>query len=237
MSLSRAMQAVVLLKQLPEPVPAHTKIVLVPGPIDNKGLAFDRHQIDKTPETTVVGEVAVVSHHEQPVLGHADRSQVVAGLDAAVVNFGVLENGMSIVDQLTIDEKLLVADLHNIAGNTDDALDEILAGIFGKLEDDNVVALRIVDGDDGLFDEGRLDAIDELVDQNVIADQQRVLHGTGRDFESLDHKGADKQGQYHGDDDRLDVFPQGPLFFGGLFTDFLVFFLLQNRTQAFAKWE
>ena len=48
----------------------------------------------------------------------------------------------------------------------------------------------------------------------MIADQQRVLHGSRGNFKGLHHKGADKQRQDDGDNDRFEIFTQGPLFFG-----------------------
>ena len=45
----------------------------------------------------------------------------------------------------------------------------------------------------------------ELVDQQMIADEQVVLHRAGRDLERLDDERADEQRQDHRDDDRLEV--------------------------------
>ena len=52
-------------------------------------------------------------------------------------------------------------------------------------------------------------AEDELVDQQVIADQQVVLHRPGRDLERLHHPGPHEQREDHRDDDRLEVFADG----------------------------
>ena len=42
---------------------------------------------------------------------------------------------------------------------------------------------------------------DELVDEQVIADEEVVLHRTGRDLERLHDEGPDEQRQDHRDDD------------------------------------
>ena len=51
----------------------------------------------------------------------------------------------------------------------------------------------------------------ELVHQQVVADEQVVLHRARRDLEGLDDEGPDEQGEDHGDDDRLEVLADGRL--------------------------
>src|SRR5204863_456439 len=46
---------------------------------------------------------------------------------------------------------------------------------------------------------------DELVDQQVIADEQVLLHRSGRNLERLDDERADEEGEDDGDDDRFEV--------------------------------
>ena len=43
-------------------------------------------------------------------------------------------------------------------------------------------------------DEGDLDSIDKLVDEDVVSDQQGRLHGARRDLERLNDKRPNKQG-------------------------------------------
>ena len=52
---------------------------------------------------------------------------------------------------------------------------------------------------------------DELVDEQVVADEQVGLHRAGRDLEGLDDEGADEQRQDDRDDDRLEVLASGGL--------------------------
>ena len=49
---------------------------------------------------------------------------------------------------------------------------------------------------------------DELVHEQVIADEQVVLHRSGRDLERLHDERADEQREDDGDDDRLEVLAQ-----------------------------
>jgi hypothetical protein len=52
---------------------------------------------------------------------------------------------------------------------------------------------------------GAVRAEDELVHEQVVADEEVVLHRAGRDLERLDDERAHEQGEDHGDDDRLEV--------------------------------
>jgi hypothetical protein len=53
--------------------------------------------------------------------------------------------------------------------------------------------------------EGDVIAVEELVHEDVVADQQRVFHGAGRDLERLDDQGPDDEGDQQRDGERLDV--------------------------------
>ena len=155
-------RSLLLLDQTTDAIPARHELLLVPGPILDKCQPLDRRAVDKTPETAIVGTIAIVSHDEIVVWWHSNQWHVVtwAGSDVAIL---VDSFGRQV--PLAIHVNAFVADLNSVSGQANNALNEIttleirLVFIFGKLEDDNVVALRIVDGDDGLFDEGRLDAI------------------------------------------------------------------------------
>src|SRR4029079_14881246 len=54
-------------------------------------------------------------------------------------------------------------------------------------------------------------AEDELVHQQMIADEQVLFHRPGRDLERLHDERANEQRQDHRDDDRLEVFADGGL--------------------------
>src|SRR5262249_49538249 len=82
---------------------------------------------------------------------------------------------------------------------------EVAVGLLGILEDDDVAAADGTDGEDGAPDRERRRPEDELVDQQVIADQQVVLHRAGRDLERLHDPSMDEQREDHRNDDRLEV--------------------------------
>jgi hypothetical protein len=49
-------------------------------------------------------------------------------------------------------------------------------------------------------------AVSKLVDQDVISDQQRGLHGARRNLEGLDHKSPDDKGEEYGYNDGFRIF-------------------------------
>jgi hypothetical protein len=95
------------------------------------------------------------------------------------------------IEELNVPERL--AQLPWIAGKADDAFDEISRLVFGEFEDDDVPASN------------RAEPIDELVDQEVIANSQRRLHGARRDHEGLKDERANRQSQQDGNDQRFCV--------------------------------
>jgi len=57
-----------------------------------------------------------------------------------------------------------------------------------------------------------LDAVNELIDQKMIADFQGREHGPGRNLVGLDNKGTDKHGQDKGDNNGLEIFLESGFF-------------------------
>src|SRR5690606_39299451 len=68
---------------------------------------------------------------------------------------------------------------------------------------------RLVEGGQPDPGAGDLGAVDGLVDQQEVSDEQGVLHAAGRDAERLDEEGPDEQEQAEGDENGLDPLP-GP---------------------------
>jgi hypothetical protein len=112
---------------------------------------------------------------------------------------------VGLVERPSVDEDDLVADLHPLSGQADDALDEVASGIFRELEDHHVPARDRLLGQNPVLPGPERGRVDHLVDQQVIADQQVVLHRAGRDLEGLDHERADEEREDDGDDHGLEV--------------------------------
>src|SRR5439155_21367737 len=99
----------------------------------------------------------------------------------------------------------MAADLYPLARGGDDPLDEVTLLVLWIPEHDDVAAPRRADAGQAPFGQGRLGTVEELVDQDVVPDQQRVHHRAGRDREGLDDEGTDHQRQQDRDRDRPGV--------------------------------
>lgn len=94
----------------------------------------------------------------------------------------------------TVDDRPAVDHSERVLGRGDDALDEVLLGVLGVLEDNHVPTLRRQAGEEALVGEGQERAVGGLVHEDVIADEQRRDHRAARDLEGLDHEAAQEQG-------------------------------------------
>ena len=63
-------------------------------------------------------------------------------------------------------------------------------------------------GDERGAGERHLHAVDELTDQDMVADLQGRQHGPGGNLEGLDDEGADDQGKNDSNANRLEVLPE-----------------------------
>jgi hypothetical protein len=68
------------------------------------------------------------------------------------------------------------------------------------------------DGQEPLLERRHRRPVDELVDQDVIADQQVLLHRAGGDLERLHHPGAGEGLEHDGDEQGLQVLPEQRFF-------------------------
>ena len=118
---------------------------------------------------------------------------------------GSMENNLLIGDHLLVNKFVFGPQLHRFAREADDALDEIALGLLWVLEHHDVEALDGPDRQHGALEAGFARAEHELVDEQVVADEEVVLHRAGRDLERLDDEGPDKERQDDRDDDRLEV--------------------------------
>ena len=113
-----------------------------------------------------------------------------------------------LVQLAAVDVDGLAAKLQRLAWQADDALDEVPVRLDGIFEHDDVTASDGADRQNRPFERRRRGTEDELVHQQVIANQQVLLHRSGRDLEGLHDEGADEQRKDHRDDDRLEVLAQ-----------------------------
>src|SRR6266496_25353 len=97
-----------------------------------------------------------------PALYQTRRGHVREPLQIAVAAIRHLSKRHAIHRELLV----LIHDL--IAGQPDDALDEILRRIDRIAKDDHVATLRVAEGDDLLLDDRESDAVGELVHQDEV---------------------------------------------------------------------
>ena len=180
--------------------------IAIPGPIDDEGLALECPDIDKPPESTVVTLIAIIAHDEEAVLRNLNRSHVVTGTYIRGQDLGVDMLHIGFLQKLIIDEDFLVFYANHIARDADDSFDEVFGGIQWVTKYDDVATLWFSKMSNFFVPKGDLDAVDELVHQNMVANEQSGLHGTGRDLERLNNKTANEQSQENRNDDRFSVF-------------------------------
>src|SRR5690242_13831038 len=92
--------------------------------------------------------------------------------------------------------------LDRITGKTDQTLDEVLGGIARPLEDDHVAALGMLDRGKVHIGEGNLRSVGQLVHQEEVPYEDRLLHTARRDLECLDQERADDDEQRDRVDER-----------------------------------
>ena len=117
------------------------------GEIDDPGPALDVVEGQEAPVAAVGAVVAIVAHGEAMAGRDDDRAEVVADEIVVMIgvvpgiDLGVVVDLVGLVEGLVVDEDLLVLDLDLLAFEADDPLDEVLVQLPGVLEDDDVVPL------------------------------------------------------------------------------------------------
>ena len=132
------------------------------GEVDEQGAADDGGGGDEAPVAAVLAVVAVVAEDEVLAGGDGELAAVdeLLHLDPPVgvdVGIGVLEAGevvaevvggaglvagVGLEEGLAVDEDAAVAQAEVVAGEADDALDQVHGGVDGVVEDDDVAAVE-----------------------------------------------------------------------------------------------
>ena len=162
--------------------------------------------------------IAVIPHHEHPVLGDGDPELHRRRLDHLTVlrvQVGTLVKGFPVDGHLTLD----VAAGNGVAGHSDDAFDEVVGARVGQqthelqhLARDRATILSsgkpvlgVPEHDDVTTMEVRC-----LDGHHAITDLQGVLHGSGGNDEHLSHEGSqDGRDDESSDDDEDDFHHPG----------------------------
>src|SRR4029078_485703 len=113
-----------------------------------------------------------------------------------------------LVEGVAIYIHLLGPQLAGFARPCDDPVGGVASGLVRVLEHDHVAAPDVSDRQQGPFESARRRAEDELVDQEMVADQQVVLHRSGGNLERLHDPRPHEEREDHGNDDRFGIFPK-----------------------------
>ena len=189
-------------------------MAFVEGEDDVGGAADDLTPVDGAKITGVEAVVAVVAHHEVLAGGNGHGAEGALGGDAlqghdgvgvagelfggekGVVMLGAGEaagnfrGGGGIIHGLAVDEKVVVAQFHGVAGQADDAFDEAGA-VLGRIKDRDVAALGVGPLGEVEGGEGDFEVVGEFVHEDAVADEDGGFHGTGGDVVPIREGGAD----------------------------------------------
>jgi hypothetical protein len=104
------------------------------------------------------------------------------------------EGRIGLVERGSVDVDATVGDVEPVTGKTDDTLYE--QGRLGVMKDDDVSALNGAIWEQPSGERAGW-AVDLLVEEEKIADQERVLHALGRNEDGLQNEGEQKEGDDH----------------------------------------
>ena len=124
-----------------------------------------------------------------------------------------------VIHAFVIDIKLFVFAFDDIAGHPHHSLDKIFLGVHRILKYNDVPPLGRFNGKDRFLPIRKLNPVNKFINQDMIADLKRLLHGTRWYFKGLHHKCAYKQGNQNSHEDGFNIFSK-MAFLGRLFNNF-----------------
>src|ERR1700730_13799850 len=138
------------------------------------------------PEAAVVRIAAIVAHHEITVVRNFVRLPQIVRIAAA--------NCVAFVQPLTVHPHRTIVDINGISRQADNAL-HVVRGIRreGWFENDDLLAMRIAPQRHMPIREGHARVVADAAHDQVIADQQRVLHRSRRNHARLADRAVDEQ--------------------------------------------
>ncbi len=176
-------------------------MLFVPGPVDEKGLPFDFREIDKAPKTGIKTVVSVIPHHEIGIFRHRHRPEIVTSGDDALRDGVVAPIDIGLLLLHLVDIQGLFSDFYRIARNANDSLNEVFGFVLWKTKNHHIPPLRTGDRDQDNVGKREFDAVDKLIDEDMVSDAQGRNHRAGRNLKGLNHEGTDKQGQNNRDNE------------------------------------
>ena len=124
----------------------------------------------------------------------------------------VWHRDLRLIDALAVAIEDAAGEMDVVTGKADDAFDEDHVGLAGFDEDDDVVNFGIAIGDEG--HPRSFGRVGDAIDEYVVADEEGLEHGAGRDDEILKDEAEDEDAEDENGADGSDHLRDG--FFGGL---------------------
>ena len=90
---------------------------------------------------------------------------------------------------MAVEKDAAILQMNMVAGHSHHALDESVINIDGVAKNDNVAALDVAVWQH-LCGGGVVRRVGQLIHQQMVANKQRVFHGTARDNERLGKRGG-----------------------------------------------
>src|SRR5579871_1662691 len=158
--------------------------------IDHDGSADDVLPRHATPEAGIERILAVVAHCEITILRNLVWKDFFLAGEGSFVGTGWRRkrwtSGVRLLEALAVDPDGAIAHIDKVTRQANDALDVIrLIGIEGRLEDDDLLALGIAPKRNVNVSEWNTGIVADAAHDEVIADEQRVLHGARRNHTRL----------------------------------------------------
>src|ERR1022692_391885 len=190
-------------------------------PVNQQRASDDIFAWHESPVATVPAVIAIVTQYKIVALGnnqlaifHQSRhlfppfriDSVVGGLSMRkIVAIGIAQSGdvlhVRLLDRSAVNVDAFVDEAQAVSGQGYHSLHEVLRGVYRIMEDDDISAPDLAIGQKTV--PAHAAAVAEFIHQQVIADQQRLLHGFRRDGERLHEKCDHKNGNHNRSRDRL----------------------------------
>src|SRR5262249_5903194 len=140
----------------------------------------------KAPVAAIPGVFAIVAEHEIVALGNGYWAEIFRWVRRIVP--------VRLAQRLAIYEHSSLTDLHRIARHSDQPLYEVvLVAGDRRLKYHHLLALGLAPETDVIAREGQANVVAEPAHEQMVADEQRTLHGSRRNHAGLHHRAGNQE--------------------------------------------
>src|ERR1700719_437059 len=156
------------------------------GHINHHRRADDIGLGHKAPVPAIPRIFAIIAKNEVAARGNGNRAEVVDRVRRIMA--------VRLADGFAVNEDAALADLYAVSGHSDQALDEIFIAVRKRrMEDDHLLAARFAPEADVITRKQQPDVVAEPAHEQMIADEQRALHGSGGNHAGLHHRAGNQE--------------------------------------------